>query len=258
MSFNGPAFLSYRTEIARHITHKSHAAVIYNDTHYSVTTSKHQGLLRRALPTSVPVFHYSIGRGLSLGDVTGSQLFDYAVDNAKDCSLKAEKAKSKKDWWENEQRRWLQRAEFVSTFFGLRRKVDAKTIERLAASQKRAEAKAAKERIAREEEQRNKERASYVAWINGEDEGYFHANLFPVSFRIEGDELVSTMGARVPLAEAKRALRFALAHKDGWQRNGETCPVGMYQLDSINPQGIIAGCHRITWAEVERLAPMLA
>ena len=40
----------------------------------------------------------------------------------------------------------------------------------------------------------------------------------------------------------------------GWRRNGESCLVGVYQLDAITNQGIVAGCHRIAWEEVERFA----
>ncbi len=80
--------------------------------------------------------------------------------------------------------------------------------------------------------------------------------------RIEGDgdsaELATSHGARVPLADAIAAFRFVKlirARGEGWQRNGRRVRVGSYQLDSIQPSGdFIAGCHRINWPEIERVA----
>lgn len=100
-------------------------------------------------------------------------------------------------------------------------------------------------------------------WRNGEDVRGYNGDL-PVMLRREGDglpgesaEMVTSRGARVPLADAERAYRFAQAVRnraEGWHKNGETCPVGMYQLDAVNASGIVAGCHRVSWEEVDRFA----
>jgi predicted Abi (CAAX) family protease len=59
----------------------------------------------------------------------------------------------------------------------------------------------------------------------------------------------------VPLPEAEKAFRFAMIQrKRGWHRNGDQFKVGDYQLDAVNEQGVIAGCHRIGWDEIERFA----
>jgi hypothetical protein len=50
----------------------------------------------------------------------------------------------------------------------------------------------------------------------------------PTMLRTEGDEMVTSRGARVPLADAQRVYRFAMvARAKGWHRNGEKCPIGM-------------------------------
>lgn len=82
--------------------------------------------------------------------------------------------------------------------------------------------------------------------------------------RIEGEgdaaELVTSHGARVPLAEAVAAFRFVKLIRErgeGWQRNGRRVRVGSYQLDSIEPSGdFVAGCHSINWPEIERVAKL--
>lgn len=264
MSFEGDSFYSYSTVIARHITHKGKAGIIINCTSYSNSTAKHNSHVRSAIPSTVPVFWIGdLGRGVSL-DFYGNEgkaLFEYAVTQSNTAIAKAEKARTNKGIYEGQAAAWLQRARFINEFFGLRRKVDEKTIERLREASERSEREAAKQRAAAEEKRRIEQTAAFEAWKRGErtTEGYyFSANLFPVAFRIECGELVSSKGARVPLEAARIALRFVLKHRQsGWHRNGSACEVGMYQLDAVNAQGIVAGCHRITWDEVERIAPLL-
>ncbi len=257
MSFNSDGFYSYGTVIARHITHKGQPAVILNDTSYSVTTSKHQGRIRQAV--SGRTFHIGgLGMGEDLRQIGGKELFAYAIEQAARASKKLEKARNK-DRYEADISRWLTEAQSVNEFFGLRRKVDTETINRLKVSTARAERKAKIAHEKRELAMRQEQEAGYENWKDSLDAIYFNPNLFPVSFRVEGEELVSTLGARVPLHDARVAYRFATSKRaQGWHRNGETCPVGNYSLDAINEQGIVAGCHRITWDEITRLAPVLA
>jgi hypothetical protein len=73
----------------------------------------------------------------------------------------------------------------------------------------------------------------------------------------EPDAMVmqTSKGAVVPLADAERAFKFCMKMREkGWHRNGETFKVGHYQLDAVNSDGVIAGCHRITWQTIEEFA----
>lgn len=82
----------------------------------------------------------------------------------------------------------------------------------------------------------------------------------PVMLRAEAAdkdaaEMVTSKGARVPLDDAHKTYRFAcLMRAKGWHKNGETHAIGAYQLDAVNENGVVAGCHRVTWAEIERFA----
>lgn len=259
MSFDGALIRSYGTGIARKVEHKGKQAVIINDSSFSVTTSAHQGRMRGAIPLEAARFHVSEAMGASL-NLTGAELFEYAVEQSADALAKAGATKHPKyrERMNGTAGYWLEEASKVNEFFGLRRKVDMKTAQRLQASKEREEKRQAVERAKREDAERAKQQVAYLAWINGEDEGYFMPSLFPVAFRVEGDELVSSLGARVPVKEAKAALRFVQSRKGKeWRSNGETCPVGGYKVDSIMPQGIVAGCHRITWEEVAHVATLL-
>lgn len=77
----------------------------------------------------------------------------------------------------------------------------------------------------------------------------------PVMLRRSGDDMETSKGARVPLTDAERTFRFCIkARARGWHRNGETFAVGHYQLDAVNEAGVVAGCHRVSWSEIERFA----
>lgn len=73
-----------------------------------------------------------------------------------------------------------------------------------------------------------------------------------------GQELVTSWGARVPLADAIRVFRFAkLCRETGkaWHANGKRVHCGHYQIDKIMPDGgFRAGCHLINWPEIEAAA----
>jgi hypothetical protein len=76
--------------------------------------------------------------------------------------------------------------------------------------------------------------------------------------RIRGDNLETSLGAKVPLSHAIRVFQFVKLCRERnqeWKRNGKTLRVGHFQVDSINPDGSFrAGCHFISWHEIERVA----
>lgn len=78
---------------------------------------------------------------------------------------------------------------------------------------------------------------------------------------ITGGTLETSQGAEVPLTHAIRAFRFLKLCRDkgqGWQANGKTLPVGHFKVDHVDSEGNFrAGCHRINWGEVARLAAEL-
>lgn len=130
--------------------------------------------------------------------------------------------------------------------------------EREAAERREAEAKAREaERFARNAEHRR-------AWLAGETDSLYPPSGGRLSddtggalIRAKGDKLETSWGADVPLSHAIKAFRFVkLLRERGetWRRNGRTVRVGVYQIDSVDAAGFDAGCHRINWPEIERLA----
>jgi hypothetical protein len=93
------------------------------------------------------------------------------------------------------------------------------------------------------------------AWRKGELSTYQLPNAYdlPTMLRaLDPETLETSKGARVPMIEAERAYRFITSRRgQSWRSNGEQCPVGHYKIDAINEAGIVAGCHRIAWDEIE-------
>ena len=55
--------------------------------------------------------------------------------------------------------------------------------------------------------------------------------------------------------EALRVYRIikALRARQKWEDNA-SYPIAGYAVNRVTPEGVIAGCHRVSWAEIERIA----
>lgn len=141
----------------------------------------------------------------------------------------------------------------------------AERLEALFAEQRAAAAIIDAERMAAQAAER-------AAWIAGEGPAYAYQLKGPrdsALIRAEGaeidgcavaaGELVTSQGARVPLAHAVRVFGFVRAVRErgqAWERKGGVGPrAGHFTVDSVEPDGSFrAGCHYIAWEETERLA----
>ena len=122
-------------------------------------------------------------------------------------------------------------------------------------------------RAAEKAEQTKRERAEAIVrqqeliakWRAGQYSGSLYD--VPAMLRIDGDEVVTSRGARFPVSHAKRALAFVRKIRESqkaYARNGHTIHLGPYALDRIEANGTVkAGCHLVSWEEIERIAPAL-
>lgn len=151
-------------------------------------------------------------------------------------------------------------ANAFAAFFGLRQRLKlpadtekmAEECERVGKAEvarvKRAETKAQRRRL----EQLDK-------WVAGE---YVYASFggLPVRLRINGDVLQTSLGAHVPMKDAKRVYKIlAKLRKRAktYQRNGETIRLGPFDLDSMDETGTVkVGCHSVAWEEIQRIATL--
>jgi hypothetical protein len=260
--------------IARHVVSEAgERAVLFTTASYSVTTSSHCSAVRSAIPSGIRVFHVP---NVSHGRYTGSELTaDDHAGNLADYTERIEKhvitsARARSSYAKelNHEHAVCLRDEAVAycAFFGLPvpriPEVPELDSDALTAIRKR-EAKRAAEKA----EQTKRERAEALVhqqelitkWRVGQYSGYFYD--VPVMLRIDGDQVVTSRGARLPASHAKRALAFVRKVRESGQayvRNGHTIHLGPYAIDRIEPDGTVkAGCHVVSWEEIERIVPFL-
>jgi hypothetical protein len=154
-----------------------------------------------------------------------------------------------------------------ATFFGLPDPaiemvpdLDSEQMAAIKAREARASAKKAAEAKRKAEEERIRWAQTAEQWRRGEYHHYLPYSL-PTMLRIEGNEVVTSRGTRFPITHAKRGLalvRVVLARAQDWRPNGQNCRLGYYHIDWIEADGTVhAGCHVVTWPEIERIAPNL-
>lgn len=82
-----------------------------------------------------------------------------------------------------------------------------------------------------------------------------------IMMRVEGEEILTSLGARFPIEHGKRAFAFILERRmrgEAWETNGHKIHLGHFVIDSIDAAGNVkAGCHFVKWEEVERMARTL-
>jgi hypothetical protein len=274
--FTADTIYSYGSHfpIARHVTNDAgKRAVLLTTSTYSVTTSSHCSAVRSAIPSGIRVFHapnvchgrYS-GSELTADDHAGN-LADYAERIEKHVVTSARARSSYSKTRNNQHAGHLRDQAFAyCAFFGLPvpniPEVPEIDSDALTAIRKR-EAKRAAEKA----EQNKRERAEALVrqqeLITKWRPGHYSGCLYdvPAMLRIDGNEVVTSRGARFPVSHAKRALAFVRKTRESqkaYVRNGHTIHLGPYAVDRIEPDGTVkAGCHVVSWEEIERIAPAL-
>jgi len=274
--FTGDTIYSYGSHfpIARHVVNRAgKRAVLFTTATYSVTTSGHCSAVRWAVPRGVPIFHVPnvcqgrYSRSELTADDHAGNLADYAGRIEAEVVASARARSSWKKESSHARAKSL-RAEALAyaEFFSLPAPAIPEVPEldsgKLAAIRKR-EAKRAAEKAEETKRRRAeaiaRQQALVVKWRVGE----YHGCLYdlPPMLRIVGDEVQTSLGARFPVAHAKRGLAFVRqvrASGQAYVRNGHTIHLGPYAIDRIEPDGTVkAGCHVVSWEEIERLVPLL-
>ena len=277
LHFTGDTIYSYGSHfpIARHVTNDAgERAVLFTTASYSVTTSGHCSAVRSAIPSGTPVFHVPNvcheryrGSELSADDHAGN-LADYPERIEKHLVTFARARSSYAKEWNHEQAARLRdEALAYCAFFGLPipniPEVPGLDFEVLAAIRKREAKRVAKkaEQTRRENEQEAIRQSENMAkWRAGEYHGEFPHG-FPMMLRIISDEVQTSRGARFPVSHAKRALALVRKVRESGMahiRDGHSIHLGPYVIDRIEPDGTVkAGCHVVSWEEIERIASFL-
>jgi hypothetical protein len=259
--FRGDVIYSYGSHfpIARHVTNKrGEKAVLLTTCGYSVTTANHIDLVRRAC-SHMTVFHV---RDVADPDDRRDQFEDYSKRRL---ALMQSYAKARKTCILDSLRALTAEANAFAAFFGIRSRLKLPANANAMAEECDRVVKAERDRNKRAEAgAMRKAREQLDKWMAGELASVYCASRcfarLPVRLRLAGDELQTSLGARVPKADAIRAfkiLRKLRKKAATYKRNGETIAVGPFSLDSMDESGTVkVGCHTIEWAEIERVAKL--
>jgi uncharacterized protein YeaO (DUF488 family) len=253
--FEGKILLSYSTVIARFVDFKGKSCFITNQ-QYSVTTATQLGMARRAV-SGVPVFHLWDVSNQKPNHKANLEEYNRDIDRL---AQKLRRARSNGPL--DELRARVAEANSYAEFFGLKSRFAAPTNEWVAERLKTiAEAEKKKEaaRLAAKKREKAAQEAALQQWLRGEpvDRSLW---ALPVHLRLKPgttDTVETTKGAAFPLDQALRVLPL-IRRGIAWRRNGEQVTVGHFRVDAIDEHGnVVAGCHRITRAEIERFAATL-
>lgn len=148
-------------------------------------------------------------------------------------------------------------------------------LEQAAEDARRQQAEADKARRERERERRDAmkhaEAERFKQWQAGEPVPFPNSWSPPdgtalLTYRAEGDAIVTSKGASFPADHARRVwpiLRRLRQEQQAGQdlhprSPGKPLRLGHFAIDTLEPGGTIrAGCHRVKWDEVERIARVL-
>lgn len=260
--FDGDTIYSYGAHfpIARHYK----GNVLFTAKDYSVTTQRHKSYVRQAC-NHIPTF--------TVGNVMASPGRADVQRYAAELETLATKLARARDpqWLLRSLERATDEANRFCETFGFKARFsmpDEATLASLKEKSRQAaikKAKATQERNARIEKENE---TAIVEWILGKRDSlpYSINKVFlrEITRTENGSDGLKTThimqtikGATVPLEDARKAFRFVMAKREkGWHRNGDTFAVGEFQLDAVNDFGVVAGCHRVAWDEIERFAKL--
>lgn len=263
-SSDGTTLFSYSTAIGKHTTDsKKRSTILLTTKSYSNSTARHQSYAERAVSGSV--HHVDNVNATSKAEHQAN--FADRRDNIEALIRKASKARTAKAYLIERAQQRAAEANLYAEAFGLRARVKlSDNIDQMLADALEARKKEDKKNSAKrkkEEQTRAKQYASDLAdWLAGRCSRtqYDRATVY-LRLVNNGETVQTSKGAEFPATHAKRAFRLISKVKQlgtAWHKNGESCPVGVFQVDSISEGGdVVAGCHVIKWEQIEDMARQL-
>lgn len=276
--FEGNTIYSYGSHfpIARHITNdKGKPAILFTTDSYGHTTGQHKTHVWRSIPEGTLVFDVP---SVMPRDGSDNKLHkanvSYFQEQINDAYNEAQKGKKFKAY-----ERLIRCHKFYNdglkyvSFFGLTSTVNLpmpeeeflNIVANARIDKNSYEDKAEARRIAKQEE-----RARLLAltlpdkiieWRSGRPTYGVDFSSIPTMLRIKGNKVETSLGAVVPIDDARKVLDLIKVVRTSGQpltRGLSPIKVGGYPVNSIDNQGTLkAGCHTITWEEISKIIPEL-
>lgn len=260
MSFNLKRIFSYATCIGEFIREDLYAISVRS---FSNSTAKHQSCVWQAIPQSATVVRlhcHHIGATHIWPDnkVEAAEELAYSIEQAEDHRRSANRARvdHSRSYHEDQLHEWLNNAAILKKEFKLRIKIDENTANRVKENTTRRLRQASKAKQLEDQK-------ALEVWLAGA--GHYFPKSFrdgPTRLRVYtatlGPVIQSSLGIHMELDECHRLYDILRAKraKQEWEDKADY-PIAGYAVNRITPDGVIAGCHRVSWDEIERIAKQL-
>lgn len=270
--FRGDVIYSYggHSPIARHIKIKGRQYVLFTTRNYSVTTSSHKSAVRSAIRHDAGIiFVDNVMASIPelIADLKRAAQEAVKAIKAANTTLRESKAiieaNNAIDEYENLCRIAGKKPAVIKGAPGEAERVNAREFLRGRSAQfeaKRRERWANRKKLQAErlERQRLKDAEDMQKWLAGEnirlrwDHGETRLRLSADRTMIE-----TSKGVEFPADHGIKALAI-IRRGQVWEKNGQQIRLGTFFADRIDEQGnVTAGCHKVSRAEIERIASQL-
>lgn len=255
--FRGDTIYSYGSHFP--IARKVNGVLLFTTRTYSVSTQRHISYVRRAIPSDTTIFYVQDPSSTDYKGIHDEyrKRFDEALESASAPRIRSTTRES----YISQAQTIADEANRFAKWAKLRRKPLAlpDDVASYVVELREKNAHAEKRKLAK---LREKRAAQYAEWKNGKlVRLHWHDASFPVAFRINGENVETSLGADFPIAHAEgawRKIKAIYATASAWKSNGENIRLGHFKLDSIDEDGTIrAGCHTVTKSSILELAEKL-
>jgi len=271
--FHGLTIYSYGKHfpIARLI--KDTDIVLFTTENYSPTTGQHKGVVARAVGHKQLIYVPNVEEPYQLTtNKYHAENLEAIHKEAIDLMGKATRARTyTQSYLDALQDRRNDAGLYLKTFRKemdkatarkWKRKIDkglatTEEVEKLQAKAKIAHAAQAKRDAAKRKLEMIEYNEQLPKWKAGDPDAYIPYWITPpppASLRIKDGQVETTMGARIPLPDARKAYRIIKAGR-GDSLKGQR--IAYYTVTSITDKLLTVGCHRIELAEIDRIGPEL-
>lgn len=266
--FEGNKIYSYghHFEMAREL---DNGIILVNCRGYSVSTSKHQSYLHRAIShkKQFHVSHYfdlkDSAQSKNFAHKNNLERWEYVI---KGIAEKVPRARQNKEWYLKDiVRNITAMQEYIDTFKVP--KVVTRKFAYLFNSLQSYEDLAndiGQKRIAELKIKRAKERKvakkMLREWKTGQRSTYhYYADKYShLRYNPDMDCIETSQQIRLELDESRKLFRFIRALGDRiWESNGEQYKIGYYYINTITPDYVRAGCHLVKRTEINEIASQL-
>ena len=256
-SFDGDAAYSYRAVIARIVRNeRGERAFLLAARRWTVTTSKHQGQMRGAIPSDALVFTVSdIDADASPDHLENLEHYSRTIA---DLTGSISRARKNGPYLRERMLETQEEANRYCQFFDLAPLFDATMLEearaRYAVERAELEAKQEAEYQARAEQTRIEDEDKVVGWLAGVPHVRPSFSYPDTLLRLSADgaEVETSRGATVPVTHARRLYSKLVS---GTLAGGDRA--GHYAVNRVEESEVIIGCHRIARSEIERFAALV-